>query len=396
MTASKRQLYHLMTLTVALLVTVAFVAVLDARAWTQPQPPAPNPLAGALLRLLALTGLLGGGLYAIAAERADGQLKAGRWLPALVIAWGLLPLAWILAHVATIDAGRLLLGAESLLLALWALIGWRSLPQRQRVSQIWCAALAVDAGLALLLAAFGAALLADLRLYAAQTVMGLAVGYWLMHRYSNITPFWRDQSIAVIAPLLAATGALLALAADLPLAGHALTVAAPLALMLTAAHSYRALSDRNSSRTLAAHWHALALILWLLAIGALAPLTRHPDAVAAVMGTPLDAVRDSLASWALVALGLGAVNQSVAEMRGQDRRITGLLPFWLVCFGLLAAAQMLAGAGLVQVAAERMLGTDALETHQAIIMLYRLRLAATVAVLLGAVIYALGFAARRL
>ncbi len=396
MTASKRQLYRLMILTVALLVAVAFVSVLDAHAWTRPVLPAPSPLLAALLRLLALTGLLAGGLYAIAAERADGQLSETRWLPALVVAWGLLPLAWIVAHLVHIDAARPLLVGEGVLLGLWAYVGWRSLPARQRISRVWCGALAVDAGLALLLAVLDAAPLAELRLYAAPTVMALAVGYWLMHRFSNITPFWRDQSIAVIAPLLAMTGALLALAPEFRLAGFALVVIAPLALMLTAAHSYRALSDRNSSRTLAAHWYALALILWLLALGALAPLTRHPDAITAVTGTQLDAVRELLAGWALVAVGLGAVNQAVAEMRGQNRRITGLLPFWLVCFGLLGAALALAGAGLVQVYVERLLDAGALETHRTILTLYRLRLAGTVAVLLGTLIYALGFAARRL
>ena len=395
MTASKRQLYRLMILTVALLVTVAFLSALDARAWTQPQPPTPAPLLPALPRLLALTGLLAAGLYAIAAERADGQLVAVRWLPALLIAWALLPPAWILAHLAGFDAARLLLAGEGALLATWALVGWRSLPG-QRISRVWCVALAADAGLALLLAAFDAPLLADLRLYAAQTVMALAVGYWLMHRFSNITPFWRDQSIAVIAPLLATTGVLVSLAADTRLAGFVLLAVAPLVLMLTAAHSYRALSDRNSSRTLATHWYALTLILWLLAIGALAPLTRHPETVAVVTGTQLAAVRDSLASWALVAVGLGAINQAVVELRGQNRRITGLLPFWLVCFGLLGASLALAGAGLVQVYLERVLGFDALETHQTILTLYRLRLAGTVAVLLGAVIYVLGFTARRL
>ncbi|MFW5772702.1 MAG: hypothetical protein ACOCZH_05190 [Phototrophicaceae bacterium] len=395
MTASKRQLYRLMILTVALLVAVAFVSVLDAHAWTRPAPPAPSPLLAALLRLLALTGLLAGGLYAIAAERADGQLIAVRWLLALVVAWALLPLAWIVAHLALIDAARPLLVAEGVLLGLWAYVGWRSLPA-QRISRVWCVALAVDAGLALLLVALDTALLAELRLYTAQTVMALALGYWLMHRFSNITPFWRDQSIAVIAPLLATTGVLLALAPEVRLAGFALAVVAPLALMLTAAHSYRALSDRNSSRTLAAHWTALALILWLLALGALAPLTRYPDAITTVTGTQLDAVRESLAGWALVAVGLGTVNQAVAEMRGQNRRITGLLPFWLVCFGLLGAALALAGAGLVQVYVERLLNAGAAETHRTILTLYRLRLAGTVAVLLGTLIYALGFTARRL
>jgi hypothetical protein len=95
-------------------------------------------------------------------------------------------------------------------------------------------------------------------------------------------------------------------------------------------------------------------------------------------------------------MALGVINQGTAELRGQNRRITGLMPFWLVAFGVLGGALALSGVGIVQVFTERMSSTGYLDVQNLVIPLYTGWVVGLVSLALGVLIYALGFRARRL
>jgi nitric oxide reductase subunit B len=191
----------------------------------------------------------------------------------------------------------------------------------------------------------------------------VALVFWLMHRFSSITPVWADMSLYTVAGLLALAGALVTLTTlspDSPLLGGASAIVIALLYLIFASHSYRALSDRNATNTLAAHWTALGVLLLLLGgvLGGLQAPVRLWTA-----GTRLSDLQPTLALLAVVAIILGVVNQAAAEMRGDNRRVTGLAPFWLVAFGVIGGGLALAGAGLVQVYLERILSIGYLDTQ---------------------------------
>src|SRR5262249_53395438 len=108
----------------------------------------------------------------------------------------------------------------------------------------------------------------------------------------------------------------------------------PILYLIFAAHSYHALSDRNPTHTLAAHWYALSLVLFLLGIGLIGALQAAPEVHSYTTGTRLSDLQSTLTLLAVVSMSLGFINQATAELRGQNRRVTGLMPFWLVAFGI--------------------------------------------------------------
>jgi hypothetical protein len=75
--------------------------------------------------------------------------------------------------------------------------------------------------------------------------------------------------------------------------------------------------------------------------------------------------------------------------------VTGLMPFWLVAFGIIGGGLALGGAGLVQVYMERISGVGYLDTQTMLTPLYALWVIGLLAMALGIGIYALGFWARR-
>lgn len=251
------------------------------------------------------------------------------------------------------------------------------------------------ANLALRILADGAAL------YLGDLLAALAIAYWLMRRFSNVSALWAGMSLYTVAGLLALAGALVTLPALYPLGwdasflGDLSAFAVPLLALIIASHSYRALSDRNSTNTLAAHWTALFVLLLLLGVGILGGLQAAPGVRLYAAGTQLSALPAALARLAVVVVILGASNQISAELRGENRRVTGLAPFWLVTFGVLGGALALAGAGLVQVYLERVLSVGYLETQALIAPLYGAAVVAAALLALGIVVYAAAFFIRR-
>jgi len=139
----------------------------------------------------------------------------------------------------------------------------------------------------------------------------------------------------------------------------------------------------------------LGLLLFLLGPGLLGGLQAAPGIHQWTVGTRLSDLQMTLTAFAVVAVVLGVINQVTAELRGQNGRVTGFTPFWLVAFGVVGGAAALGSAGVVQTYLERITGIGYLETQTLIMPLYALWLVGLLSAALGIGIYALTFWLRR-
>jgi hypothetical protein len=224
------------------------------------------------------------------------------------------------------------------------------------------------------------------------TLASLPLMIWLMHRYSHITRPWSHTAARVLTGWLLISGILLCINTN-SLSGWLRWMTGAvimLAHIISAAHCYRALSDRNESRTLAAHWHAHAVLTLLVMTGFFGAVRAVSSALLA--DTSLESLPEVGKSAALIALSLGLINQIVAEMRGQRWRVTGLLPFWTVAAGMWFWLFTLAAIGIVQISFVRIGYT---ESPADLLPLTRFAAGAWALILIGLVIYSLGLYARR-
>lgn len=224
----------------------------------------------------------------------------------------------------------------------------------------------------------------------------VSLGFWLMRRFSNISPTWANLGVRVVAGELALAGVLLTLAQIFPhLFGYVAAGTVPLMASIFAAHSYRALSDRNHTRTLAAHWYALGVLLFLLGAGFMGAVLSLPEVSQAVLRTHLPDLQTMLTRLAFAMILLGVANQSAAELRAVNWRVTGLMPFWLVSFGIIIGAIGLGGAGLVQIYLLSLLGMDVMWVHVLLRPLYSLWCIGQGLMVMGMVIYTITFWLRK-
>lgn len=406
--------------TIILLLLYAAAALVSAVKFLAPDDPLltvlPYQQAGALtnmlLNLAALTGLVGGGVYVAGqyrtVENFTLRLASGVWTALLILS--------VLAGLFGLSEGRNLLelppALDGLLAAGLVVILLPLLPAALRVPvlQLWCAGLV--ASISAILIGFIPAgdfgqervlrgLAVGLNLYIAYPLMAIALGYWLMHRFSNLTPGWLDNDIYIAGGLALLAGVLVILSTLFPapewirgIGGLAVGLS-PILYAMIAARCYPALTRRNPTHTLAAHWFTFSLLLYLLTFGLLAALGAAPAVLAYTLGTRLSDLQTTVTLLAAVMMGLGIINQATAEMRAQNWRVTGLTPFWLVVIGVLGSGLALGAAGVVQVYLERILSVGYLDTQTLLIPLYIGWALALMVLLLGIIVYALGFWARR-
>ncbi|GAB1421276.1 hypothetical protein MASR2M15_14310 [Anaerolineales bacterium] len=114
-----------------------------------------------------------------------------------------------------------------------------------------------------------------------------------------------------------------------------------------------------------------------------------------VQGTQLIYAHEWMLQFAFVALLLGTGNQISAELRKNNSRVTGLLPFWMVSFGLLGGGLAMLIAGITQTYLERILNIGYLQSQTYLIPLYQFWILSLLSLTLGLVIYAWGFHSRR-
>ncbi|MCA0454165.1 MAG: hypothetical protein LCI00_09350 [Chloroflexi bacterium] len=365
-------------------------------------------LANVLLHLTALTGLIGGGLYIGGHQHLNSAM-----LRLASLLWSVLIVLSVLAGIFGLLGGRNLLELPTLLgvveVVALVLVLAAAVPNLRRATvQMW----ALGLGLSLVGILIGLLPVGDytqdrvlrsvsvgLQLYTGFPLMALALGYWLMHRFSDLTFAWLDHDIYIAEGLALLAGVALTFGSLQNTVewtrttglGSIAVVIAPLLYLLIVVRCYTALTRRNGSRTLSAHWFTLSLVLFFLAFGLLGAVKFAPAIQPYAIGTRLTDLHITLAQLAAVVMGLGLVNQATAELRGQNWRITGLTPFWLVSAGALGGGLALGAAGVVQVYLERLLMVGYLDTQNLLTPLYSGWVLGLLVFLLGVVLYALGF-----
>ena len=220
------------------------------------------------------------------------------------------------------------------------------------------------------------------------TPAAASLGFWLMVRYSTITRLWVDLAVKVVTGWLVCAGFILVIDTstwvDFPAylaAGFVL-----LAYVVFAAHIHKALINPNGTQTLAAYWHAAAVIFWLIGGGVFGAALTVPNVANFVHGTRLTEFPVIISEFAVIALGLGLVNQIMADLRDENRRVTGLLPYWCLVGGWLLSLLAEFSYELILLH-DPLLSPDGVRDFQAF--------ALTIA-LVGAIIFALGIYARRI
>lgn len=389
-------IYQLLTLTATLL-PLYTGAVLLAAVYQLPGNPLADWIAESsvlamrdrLFELVLLTGFVGAGL------RLAGQSMSVRSVRFWARLWPGLAAASI-ALSPLDDGARLELALAGVLLIL--LLTSLTLSVSSSYWRIW------QAGILLVAVAFLAGSISDaavsgaidaFRLHVAFAWPALSLYFWLMRRYSAVDGKWTRDGLGILVVLVSLAGGIISLGRlNLPpLISLSAAPLVALAYMILASHGYRALSSRDENASLAPHWIALATLLWLVGGGFIGALSIQPGISAAMRGTDLATAQRWLAEWALLALVLAAVNEGASELRGDNRRVTGFVPLWLIAFGVGSAAVSLLCRGAVQLYLRDVAALT--PTAADLLPLTLIWIMSLVAVALGGLAYALGFWLRR-
>jgi hypothetical protein len=218
-----------------------------------------------------------------------------------------------------------------------------------------------------------------------------------MTRWSNVREEWAREGVVIVSGLIALAGSLISIAPlALPsLIGIFSAVVVPICYMILAGHSYRALRDRNQNRSLSPHWIAIAVLLWLAGGGFLGTLSTQMGIQQWLSGTRLAEAQYGLMVWGMLAIVLSLVNTTATELRGENRRVTGYMPLWLIAFGNGFGAIVLGSTGVVEIYLQGFLAIDRATVERLLIPLSILWIVCLLTAAIGIAIYALGFWIRR-
>lgn len=231
-----------------------------------------------------------------------------------------------------------------------------------------------------------------LRLTVGYVLMALPVAFWLMLRVSNVQRPWVLRGLRSTAIMLTVAGLLLTLAQATSLSLLLLWV--PTAYGIFAAHSYRALSDRNPTRTLAAPWLVTGVLLLIL-MSVLAGVLSLASVQPYLIETGWPTLQSDLTYYALLAWVLALLNQGAAELRGQNRRVTGYVPLWTISAGMFGGGFALALMSTVQSYGLHIFDVPAETVAQSVLPLAFFVVGGKLLVAIGLGIYGVQFRVRR-
>jgi hypothetical protein len=360
--SQKRFLYSLFTLTLLLILSYAALDLMAATRYLLPNGPlSPEMLptvqsvAYALRETALLLGFIAGGLHiAIQSDLRLIHLPLHQRLWHQLREFALLRV-WLL--------GLLLVLIGSALMVAPLPLGWQSV-------------------------------IIEARLYMGYLLMGLAVAFWLMTRFSNVMLAWVLRGLRNTGLMLSVAGLLLSIA-PLSLLNVPLVIVVPGAYMIFAAHSHRALSDPNSTKTLAAYWLAIGVLL--LSIGAVLATVLSLSGVQPYLeNTPWRDLQHELATMGLLAWMLGLLNQAIAELREHHRRITGFIPVWTISSGILGGGFVLALISVVSSYALHLFAIPDDQLQPMLTPLYFLWIGSKLLIAVGLSVYGLQYYARRI
>ncbi len=334
--------------------------------------------------LALLSGLVAAGLLMAGGAMSS---RGSRWLSR---GWIALALGSLLA-TPLVDDLMLSIALAIGLLLVALLLKPTGLAERgiQRVWRLGMSLAALSLTLPHLIDSVSAAAFRAFQLQVAFAFAMLSIVYWLFGCFSRVEPDWARDSLRTCSILLLLGGGLvyagrLGLSASIALVAGTVVL---LCFVVIASHWVRAISRRNENATLSPHWLALATLL-LLVNGLLGALSIQPGIQAAMRGNELMAAQDWLAGCGLLCVLLALGNQAASDLRGDNRRITGYIPFWLCGFGAALAAIFQAGRGLLQHYLR------AADTAELLLPLSALWIGCLFAFTAGLLIYALGYLVR--
>ena len=344
-----------------------------------------------VFQLLVLSGLIGAAMM-MAGERL--RVRSVLWLQRI---WTALAVVAVALSLFASETALDLLAALALLLTLALSRHAAGASVSLRVWRVGMLLIGVSLVAAPLLEGRALDAMRAFQLQVAYPVAALCVMFWLMRRYSRVEAEWAAEGLRITMLLVTLAGSLISFGRlGLPAALSAgATAIIPFAYMILAGHSYRALSSRNENASLAPHWIALATLFWLVGGGFLGALSIQPAIGEAMRGTDLAQAQDWLARWILLAITLAFVNESASSLRGDNRRVTGYAPLWLIAFGAGLATVVQACRGVLQIYLRDAAAVEASVMPELLLPLTVVWIICLFAVAGGTVIYALGFWLRR-
>ncbi|MCY3866448.1 MAG: hypothetical protein OXG68_13510 [Chloroflexi bacterium] len=393
-----KAIYQLLSLMAALLPLygAGFLASALQQLPTQPlvdlfEPGLIERVAGRALQLVILSGLVSAGIM----MAGDGiSVRSVIWLGRL---WTALVIVSVGASPLEVGAALDLAAAIALLLLLAASYHEAGSSFYMRLWQVGLLLIVVSLGAAQLFDDRALAATRAFRLQVAYPSAGLSVMFWLMRRFSRVEADWAADGLRIVALLVFLAGGLISLGhLGLPaLVSLGATPLIPLCFIVLAGHSYRALSSRNENASLAPHYIAAATLFWLVGGGFAGALSIQPAINEAMRGTDLSQAQDWLAGWVSLAIALAFVNECASSLRGDNRRVTGYVPLWLITFGVALASIVLACRGVVQIYLRDVAAVDASAMLELLLPLTVVWILCLLALAAGIVTYALGFWLRR-
>lgn len=375
-------IYQFLNLTVALLLLNAASMLLAAQPlgdWSTIL----DALAGQSFKLLLLTGFL-----------AAGLMMADDALPGNALVWQRLWLAFVASTLALSAFGQIQLADGLRAVALLAVLA-RSLRIREpsaclRVWQIGMLLIALSSALAVWENARLAAANAAFQVHVAVALCSLSIVFWLIPRYSRLDRDWARDSLRITATLVVLGGGLITLGRLIMPAflSWAATPLIAICYILLASHSARALRNRNENASLAPHYIALATVFWLVGGGFLGALSIQPGIAQAMRNTDLGTAQNWLSLWVSLAVVLGFVNEAAASLRGDNQRVTGYTPYWLMAFGVGLSSILQACRGVLQIYLRDVAASAEAELLAPVTLVWLICLLSVAA---GMALYAIGF-----
>lgn len=383
--------YQFLNLTVALLLLYA-ASLLLAALNQLPTPLASwatslDNLAEQSFELLLLTGFLAAGLM-LAGESLSGPV---------LDRWRLIWLAFVGATFALSALGRTQLADGLTAVALLAMLAWSlrcgGASTCLRCWRIGMLLIVLNSTLAAFeVGDLGPAITA-FQVQVAFALCSLSIVFWLIPRYSRLSQDWAQDSLRITAVLVFLGGSLISLG-RLGITEPVSLAATPLiaiSYILLASHSARALRNLNENASLAPHWIALATIFWLIGGGFLGALSIQPGIAQAMRGTDLAAAQHWLGGWVSLAIILGFVNEAAAALRGDNQRVTGYMPFWLIGFGVGLASILQVCRGLLQIYLREVAALEPPAEAELLMPVTIVWLICLLAAAAGMTLYAIGF-----
>ncbi len=235
------------------------------------------------------------------------------------------------------------------------------------------------------------------RIQIAYMVTGISIMFWLITHWSNVRDDWARDGVMILAGCVSVSGFFITIA---PLHHSSfLSIASvlivPMCYMILAGHSYRALRDRNQNQSLSPHWIAIAVLFWLAGAGFLGTLSTHFGFQQWLQVTRLADAQYGLMMWGVLGIVLSLTNYTATYLRGENRRVTGYMPLWLIAFGVGFGMIVRGCAGVVEIYLTHFLLMDRVTVDTLLIPLSIVWIICLLIIAIGIMIYALGFWVRR-